>query len=319
MRLSPARPGTPLRCAGALPGRTFSAEERAVLAPHFTNLDRPVFALVNLPETVKGALFARYSRYSGSVRRSTWRSSPAMPRRRGGPSTTRRASEPRSSTSASSSATATTRSPRSAAPTSPASGSRTSSRSCCSAAASPPTWSSRPATSPMTSRCPARAATASTATGARPGVRAPRWTSCSGSTRARSSRSRAGRPSAGRAATGARGGLAALDPGQGAGPAARPAAGGHPQPRRHLRVRPGLRAADLAPDGLAAAGGPRVRRHDPHRAEQVMPSFVSRVDRPDRGGEWISYLERRREQTERGSPGSASTAAGAARAPPRSS
>ena len=33
--------------------------------------------------------------------------------------------------------------------------------------------------------------------------------------------------------------------------------------------------------------------------QQVMPSFVSRVDRPDRGGEWISYLERRREATER--------------------
>ena len=33
--------------------------ERARLAPHVTNLDRPVFALVNLPETVKGALFAR--------------------------------------------------------------------------------------------------------------------------------------------------------------------------------------------------------------------------------------------------------------------
>jgi thymidylate synthase ThyX len=51
------------------PVESFSAEERALLAPHFTNLDRPVFALVNLPETVKGALFARYSRYSGTVRR----------------------------------------------------------------------------------------------------------------------------------------------------------------------------------------------------------------------------------------------------------
>ncbi|HEX9417950.1 MAG TPA: hypothetical protein VGA81_02780, partial [Methylomirabilota bacterium] len=40
---------------------TFSAEERAALAPYFTNLDGPVFALVNLPEVVKGALFARYS------------------------------------------------------------------------------------------------------------------------------------------------------------------------------------------------------------------------------------------------------------------
>jgi thymidylate synthase ThyX len=47
----------------------FSAEERERLAPHFTNLDRPVFGLVNLPETVKGALFARYSRYQGTLRR----------------------------------------------------------------------------------------------------------------------------------------------------------------------------------------------------------------------------------------------------------
>ena len=47
------------------PAEQFSAEEQALLAPHFTNLERPVFALVNLPETVKGALFARYSRYSG--------------------------------------------------------------------------------------------------------------------------------------------------------------------------------------------------------------------------------------------------------------
>jgi len=48
---------------------TFTAAEQARLAPHFTNLDRPVFALVNLPETVKGALFARYSRYPGTLRR----------------------------------------------------------------------------------------------------------------------------------------------------------------------------------------------------------------------------------------------------------
>jgi thymidylate synthase ThyX len=51
------------------PVETFTDEERARLAPHVTNLDRPVFALVNLPETVKGALFARYSRYQGTLRR----------------------------------------------------------------------------------------------------------------------------------------------------------------------------------------------------------------------------------------------------------
>jgi thymidylate synthase ThyX len=44
-------------------------EERAILAPHFTNLDGPVFAVVGLPEVVKGALFARYSRSAKSLRR----------------------------------------------------------------------------------------------------------------------------------------------------------------------------------------------------------------------------------------------------------
>jgi thymidylate synthase ThyX len=48
---------------------SFNAEERTALAPYFTNVDRPVFALVNLPEVVKGALFARYSRSPKSLRR----------------------------------------------------------------------------------------------------------------------------------------------------------------------------------------------------------------------------------------------------------
>jgi thymidylate synthase ThyX len=47
----------------------FTPQERAALAPYFTNLDGPVFALVNLPEVVKGALFARYSRTPKSLRR----------------------------------------------------------------------------------------------------------------------------------------------------------------------------------------------------------------------------------------------------------
>jgi thymidylate synthase ThyX len=47
----------------------FTPEEREKLAPYFTNLDGPVFALVNLPEVVKGALFARYSRTPKSLRR----------------------------------------------------------------------------------------------------------------------------------------------------------------------------------------------------------------------------------------------------------
>ncbi len=47
----------------------FTDDERARLAPYVTNLDRPVFALRNLPETVKGALFARYSRSGKTLRR----------------------------------------------------------------------------------------------------------------------------------------------------------------------------------------------------------------------------------------------------------
>src|SRR5688572_33412106 len=55
-----------LRAAGAEP---FTPDERARLAPYFTDLDGNVFALINLPETVKGALFARYSRSGKSLRR----------------------------------------------------------------------------------------------------------------------------------------------------------------------------------------------------------------------------------------------------------
>lgn len=47
----------------------FTEDERRALAPYFTNLDGPVFALRNLPEVVKGALFARYSRSAKSLRR----------------------------------------------------------------------------------------------------------------------------------------------------------------------------------------------------------------------------------------------------------
>jgi thymidylate synthase ThyX len=47
----------------------FTDDEREVLSRHFTNLEGPVFALVDLPEAVKGALFARYSRTTKSLRR----------------------------------------------------------------------------------------------------------------------------------------------------------------------------------------------------------------------------------------------------------
>jgi thymidylate synthase ThyX len=52
-----------------VPETEFTTAESALLARYFTNLDRPVFALRNLPEVVKGALFSRYSRTEKSLRR----------------------------------------------------------------------------------------------------------------------------------------------------------------------------------------------------------------------------------------------------------
>ena len=48
---------------------SFTPDEAAALARYFSNTDQPVFALSNLPEVVKGALFARYSRSAKSARR----------------------------------------------------------------------------------------------------------------------------------------------------------------------------------------------------------------------------------------------------------
>jgi thymidylate synthase ThyX len=47
----------------------FTEAELAVLGPFVTSLESPVFALRNLPEVVKGALFSRYSRTEKSLRR----------------------------------------------------------------------------------------------------------------------------------------------------------------------------------------------------------------------------------------------------------
>jgi len=48
---------------------SFTPEERELLSHHVTDPDGPVFGLVNLPEVVKGALFARYSRTPKSLKR----------------------------------------------------------------------------------------------------------------------------------------------------------------------------------------------------------------------------------------------------------
>jgi thymidylate synthase ThyX len=48
---------------------TFTPDEQAILERYFSNFERPVFALTELPDIVKGALFARYSRTPKSLRR----------------------------------------------------------------------------------------------------------------------------------------------------------------------------------------------------------------------------------------------------------
>ena len=79
----------------------------------------------------------------------------------------------------------------------------------------------------------------------------------------------------------ARGRLARLDPGQGARPAARPAAGLDPQPRRHLRLR-----ARPTSSCCCTSRPRRCRRRAPTASmllaelQQVIPSFVARVEPP---------------------------------------
>ena len=48
---------------------SFTEAERALLAPFVSDLQAPVFALRGLPQSTIGAMFARYSRYPGTLRR----------------------------------------------------------------------------------------------------------------------------------------------------------------------------------------------------------------------------------------------------------
>ncbi|HSB47386.1 MAG TPA: FAD-dependent thymidylate synthase [Candidatus Bilamarchaeum sp.] len=83
----------------------FSERERQLLEPFVSNLDKPIFALTNLPEVVKGALFSRYSRSAKSLRRvllDEFMLAPetgmaeilgALPKNQAGPVQTRKAEE----------------------------------------------------------------------------------------------------------------------------------------------------------------------------------------------------------------------------------
>ncbi len=58
-----------VEAGAAVPPPEFSPAERELLGRYCTNVDRRVFALRNLPEVVRGALFSRYSRTEKSLRR----------------------------------------------------------------------------------------------------------------------------------------------------------------------------------------------------------------------------------------------------------
>src|SRR5580658_2658255 len=76
-RIPHVAPGPPLGWATAMgypdtgiyAVEQWTNDEAEILRRYFTDLEGPVFALVNLPEVVKGALFARYSRSTKSLRR----------------------------------------------------------------------------------------------------------------------------------------------------------------------------------------------------------------------------------------------------------
>ena len=92
-----------------------------------------------------------------------------------------------------------------------------------------------------------------------------------------------------------RGGPPPRGQGQGAGPAARAAARRVAVAHGHLRHRPGLRAADPAPARAPAArGARRAGKQMLEAVKAVIPSFVARVERPGRGDVWVDYLSERR-------------------------
>ena len=47
----------------------FTKKEKSILSNFFTNVDKPVFGIYNLPQEVVGAMFSRYSRSDKSIRR----------------------------------------------------------------------------------------------------------------------------------------------------------------------------------------------------------------------------------------------------------
>ena len=63
----------------------------------------------------------------------------------------------------------------------------------------------------------------------------------------------------------------------------------------HLRDRPDVRAARAPPARASARRGAAYGEMLLEELQKIMPSFVTRVPRPDRGGRWIEFLRERNE------------------------
>ena len=283
MPIGPILPSPSLR---SKPWRSFTPAERARLAPHFSNVDGPVFALVGSAgdgqgRDVRPLLALSRARCGGCSWTSSRTRCPSA--RRGG-----RRRRGRAGGGALRAHLRRLRGRLGGAARRRAHrvrvGARTSSPRCCSARGSRATWSSRRATSPTTRRCPA-AATATTATRRSARSTRRRWTSLFDAYSQALPRVRAWVDSTypGRARR-VRGGAPARGQGQGAGPAARAAARRVAVAHGHLRERPGLRAADPAPARAPAARGARVRRADARGGQGRDPELrrARRAPRPRR-------------------------------------
>ena len=274
------------------------APKRAALAPYFTNLDRPVFALVNLPETVKGALFARYSRSAKSLRRLFLdefldRRRRRRPRRRRSASTRAEKLYQRVFNEYGDDSVAQlggvhlavrgrVEHPDQGARVRPPDGVPRAVHALHALHRS----ARRTLALPRAGR--ARRPSAARSSTSR------RWTRRSRPTRGGSIRCR--RSSSARypkapADSDAR--LPRGDSREGARHAARPAAGGDAVERRHLRHRPGYEALLLR---MRAHPLAEVRATAPTRCStelrKVIPAFLTRVDQPDRGGRWSAVPRR---------------------------
>ena len=277
-----------------VPVESFTDEERARLAPHFTNLDRPVFGLVNLPETVKGALFARYSRYPGTLRRlfldEFADSVPEVPAIEGSEGERAAALYERIFLGYGDDSVAQLGGAHVACEWTSNLLTKILQRPRLASYLEQSTryiaydYAARRLRLPLPPRRALRPAVRARDGRSLLDVHAPARGDVGVGRRAVPARRR-------RVGCGAR----ARGPREGARSRARPPPRGVALAHGHLRERPDVRAARAAPARASARGGAVYGQMLLEELQKIIPSFVVRVPRPDRGGRWIEFLRERRE------------------------